>query len=218
MRHERGEDERRVCAGVLDLRLDVVGVVVHGVHATAVREAVDDDRVVGIPVELRLAAPVAPAFERVGQGRAVEPRGIGQHLGDGDLADGLVIEVQDVPRPQLALRARRYDRARLLDGDAAERCDRHGGRLPGGLDLGLLLALRRVDQLGVALLLLGRERRAGAGGVEDVTLMGDRGAGLPGPASAAPRPKACLRKRVSRGCRRWHRRCCGPGARRGSTP
>ena len=45
--------------------------------------------------------------------------------------------------------------------------------LLGGLDLGLLLALGRLDQLVVLPLLLGRERRAGGGGVEEVALMGD---------------------------------------------
>lgn len=112
-RHHRGDDEGCVFASILDLRFHVVGIVVRRVLAAAVGEAVYDERVVGISEQLSLAAPVASALEWIGQGLALEPHRVGQYLGDGHLVD-VVVEVQQIPRPEHALRAGRDDGARLL--------------------------------------------------------------------------------------------------------
>ena len=177
MSHERGEHERRVFAGVLDLQLDVVGVVLQAYTQPPWAKLLRD-RVVFVPVKLCFAAAVAPSLERVGsgsrRGTALDRPGRRRRTP----RRWVVVELKCVPRPQFALRAGRYDRARLLDVDTREPRRSRGRLLVGDLDLGLLLALGRRDQLAVSPLLLGCQRRAGGAGVEQIALVGEGPPGL----------------------------------------
>jgi hypothetical protein len=58
-----------------------------------VGEAVDPYRAVATAHNTRLASPVFCALERVGEGGALEPGGVRQHVGDGSAGQVIVVEL-----------------------------------------------------------------------------------------------------------------------------